>query len=276
VNEELQVLDLTPAEEKTLQVLLEGKTLSVSAIARTATLPRMTVHACLQRLHGRGLVRHEGTGYRSLWRIVGREKLQRKLWEGLTYLDNKLSKAELSERIGVKISETTEFFAFQGVDNILKLYQWFFLNHFGQRVRGIQPNPSSKTILEKLNPQKVAQINASVKQNRLIIEAILPESVKEIYRAMAAKDPSLLSTVAGRTTAVHLVPDPLLQFNADMILGPRIAIFANWAEEVAVLIRNPEFIKLLSNLYDLLAQTGKSFDQNAFVAKLIEEQGKTV
>ena len=273
MNDELHVLNLTVAEEKTLQVLLEGRTLSVSALAREAILPRMTVRACLLRLHKRGLVRHEGTGYRSLWKIVGRDKLQRRLWEGLTYLDSKLSRAELSERIGVKISETTEFFAFQGVDNILKLYQWFFLNHFGARVRGVQPNLSSKTILEKLGPQKVAQINDSVKQNRLIVEAILPQSVTEMYRSM---DAELLAGVAGRTTAVYLVPDSLLQFNSDMILGPKIAIFANWQEEVAILIRNPEFLKVLSTLYDLLAQTGKSFDQNAFVAELIEEHQKSM
>lgn len=275
MNEELQVLNLTPAEEKTLQALLQGKTLSISALAREAILPRMTVRACLLRLHKRGLVRHEGSGYRSLWKIVNREKLQKRLWEGLTYLDSKLSKAELSERIGVKISETTEFFAFQGVDNILKLYQWFFLNHFGQRVRGIQPTQSSQSILKKLNPQKVAQINDSVKQNRLIINAILPESIKEVYRSLAS-NPELLSSISGRTTAVHLVPDPLLQFNADMILGAKIAIFANWEEEVAVLIRNPEFVKLLSNLYELLAQVGKTFDQNEFVAKLVEDQKKTL
>ena len=275
MTEELRTLDLTHAEEKTLQVLLAGKTLSISALAREAILPRMTVKACLDRLHRRGLVRHVGTGYRSLWKIAGREKLQNQLWEGISYLDSKLSKAELSERLGVKISESTEFFAFQGVDNIQKLYLWFFLNHFGQRVRGIQPNLSSRTIMEKLGAEKVTQINDSVRQNRLIIEAILPESVKEAYRSMV-DDPELLSSVCGRTTAVYLVPDSLLQFNADMILGNNIAIFANWQEEVAVLMRNPEFLKILNVLYDLLAQVGKSFDQNAYVASLIEQHQKSV
>lgn len=269
MNEDLRILDLTSAEEKSLQGLLEGKTVSVSVLAREIGLPRMTVRACLERLHKRGLVRHEDTGYRSLWRIVGREKLQKRLFEGLTYLDSRLSKAELSEQVGIKIAEATEFFAFQGLDNMLKLYTWFFLNHFGERVRGIQPNFSSEMITKKLGAEKMAQINDSVKRNRLTIDAILPESVKEVYRSLT-HDPALLFLVAGRTTTVNLVPDSLLQFNADIVLGRNIAIFSDWEKEIVILIRNHEFLKMLSNLYDLLAKVGKSFDQNAFAQSLIE------
>lgn len=275
MSEDLKVLDLTPAEEKTLQVLLGGKTLSVSALAREAILPRMTVRACLDRLHKRGLVRHEGTTYRSLWKIVGREKLKRRLWEGLTYLDSKLSRAELSERIGVQISETTEFFVFKGVDSIQKLYLWFFLNHFGMQVRAIQAHFYSETVIRKLGCEKMSHINDSIKQNRLIFQAVLPEGVKDIYESIA-HDPSLLTSIVGMNAATHLVPDSLFQFKSDLILSSKIGIFANWNEEIAVLIRNHDFTKVLAVFYDLFISQGVAFDQDAYVTRLIEQQHKSV
>lgn len=275
-SDQLRVLGLTRAEEKVLDALLKGGTMSVTALSRFSRVPRTTIHAVLDRLHSRGLVRHVDSTYRSLWRVVGRSKLQNRLASGITYFDEHLSAQEISEKIGVNVSEKTQFLTFQGLDSLLKVYLWFFLNHHGQRLRGIQSNLSSETIVKKLGAEKTAQINDVVKTSRIIVEAILPESVVNLYRNIATKDLGLLKTVEGRTTAVHLVPDALLQFNADLLLGRDTAIFANWDEEVLVLIRNPEFTKMISNLYDLMAQMGKSFDQNAFVRGLVEESRKSV
>lgn len=266
----LSLFDFTEAEESIVNTLLEKGPQSVSSLGRIADIPRTTAYSVLKRLQERGMVRRQSRSYASVWNIVSSTKLKKRMASGLEYLDRELTVEQLEAELHVKVSETVEFFVFNGVDAMFHVYQWMMINHFNQRVCGIQPRASMETILAKLHPEKVAQLNDVVKDNKVIMDAVLPESIQEYYRTILLGQPRLAKSIEGRTAAVHLVPDAILPFNADLLVGRNTALLANWDEEALVLIKNASMVLLLRCLFEMLQHEGRSFDHNAFVRSLIE------
>lgn len=267
----LQVFDFTEAEEAVIHALVEHGDQSVSKLARMARLPRTTTYSVLKRLKERGIVRRKSKGYRSVWGLVAPPKLKKRVVTGLEHIDRDLTVGQLEEELGVKVPETAEFFVFRGIENMLQVYQWMVLNHFNQRVLGIQTRSSMESINAKLHPEKVAQLNDIVKDSKVIVDAILPESIQEIYRKLFAGKQRLAKSVEGRTMAAHLVSDKLLSFNSDLLIGNDVALLANWDEEALVLIRNADMVALLRCLFETFREIGKTFDHNALVRSIIAE-----
>jgi len=270
-EEELAIFGLTSAEAKIALGLIELGPTGVSKLSRETRLPHTTVHSAVRRLREQGLVRRVSKGYRSVWKVVRVESIRKKLNIALKPLEGDVTRETLGESLGVKVPETTEFFVFRGIDSLLRVYQWFFLNHRNDCVCGIQTAHSSESIYKKLNYETVAQLNDAVKTNKIIMDAILPESIMSFYRQNVAQNRRLASSIEGRTTSVHLIPDKLLSFNADMVIARDTAFLANWEEETLILIKNPDFITLLQNMFEFLKQAGTPFDQNAYMRQLIND-----
>ena len=271
-EEELGIFGLSSAETKIIIGLIEQGPTGVSKLSRETGISHTTIHSALRRLRSQGLVNRVSKGYASVWDVVNVDKIRKRLNRALEPLEADVSRENVNKKLEFEPSNVKEFFTFQGVEALLKVYQWFFLNHRNNRVCGIQTTHSAETLYTKIAPELIAQINAVVNDNRVVVDAIMADSVKAFYERHMPQNRYIVRSMESRMASVHIIPDLFMDFNADMIISHDTAFIANWESETLILIKNPDLIKLLKNLFEFLRYAGKLFDQKDFIHKLIEEK----
>lgn len=216
-EEELEIFGVTDAEADLLIALLELGPTRVSRLAREADMSHTTAHSALRRLRDQGLVRRVSKGYASVWKAVQAPKIRKKIDEALKPFEFGISKEQLEHETGAKVAEHSDFFIFEGIESILKAFQWLFLNHRGERIECMQSPDALHMMEQKLREDQKMAMN----------EAILANNVEVV----AVNAPAL---VAG-----HI----------DINIAKDLVFVANWNEERLTMIKNPDVLHFFKGIH---------------------------
>lgn len=232
------MLGLTKNEQVLLQVLEEGP-FRVSQLTHLSDLPRMTVYSVLSALMKRGFVIKERFG--RFWRYKS---------------------AHIPSIFTLPGNPNEQKTAHKGVLSIAQLYEKMFRLHAFQRIQVIQSVKSWKQALEKVPLKLLNTLNAGIKQNRIILEAIVSSSIAELSKSQKI---SWKQNMEGRTTGVTLVPDEMLNFDAEVLIFSDTVLITNWKKETCHVLEGADMVRLFVTLFGSLQGLGKHFDSNAFL-----------
>lgn len=216
-EEELAIFGLTDAEAKLLLALLELGPTQVSKLAREADMSHTTAHSALRRLSEQGLVRRVSKGYSSVWEVVQADKVREKLQKALAPFELGISKEQVEIETGAKVLETGDFFIFDGLEDMLKALQWFYLNHRGQEIGHMCPESAQNQFHMKLDESQKMALN----------QAILTNLVKIIE-----KD-------------AHIEPRA---GDSEVAVANDLVFVINWGKERITMIKNPDVRAFFSGI----------------------------
>lgn len=132
----------------------------------------------------------------------------------------------------------------------------------------MQTAASARSWFDHMPPAVTHEVNAFIKESNVIIEAVLPEDIKEAYRAFAEADPAFPESFGGRMQAIRLVPSEWLTGNIEFFLFKHTVVMNNWNEQTIMVVEDENIAAFLKSLYSFMHEAGKPFDQNAFVRSL--------
>lgn len=235
-KEEARVLGLTKNEQVLLRVLEDGP-FRISQLTQLSGLPRMTVYSVLSALMKRGFVIKARFG--RYWRYT----------------------LGAIPSIASRLPHANEA-AINGVLSIAGLYEKMFRVHAEERVQVIQGAQSWKRVVANVSLQLLNALNASIKQNRIILEAIVSASIVDLSAAQKA---SWKRNMEGRTTGVTLVPDEVLDSRIEVWIFSDTVLLTDWSKELCHVLDGADATRLFTALFNSFQGLGKRFDANAFL-----------
>ncbi len=181
----------------------------------------------------------------------------------------------IKERKGaqVKVSKASEFNVHVGLAEILPAHARIVSMNPKERVCAIQPNKSWMNLHKKLSPAQLISFNTAIRENNIIIEAVLQENVYKLYTAFFKKNPDMLREIAesftDRMADYTLLPEEFLDYHTELWLFKTTVLFINWEEEVAIEIQNPDIMHFVKDMFEIIKRGGKKVDHNKAMRELL-------
>lgn len=270
------LLGLHPHEERVLSALEVGA-YSVSDLVRETKMARMTIYSVLERLTARGMVTFRRDGKRKKWHKADRGMLEDSFGAFLTLFSSTSLPAGAKE-IRLRKSASSEFVVFQGIPALVAEYQNMVKLNRHERIYGIQPINSAIACIEKVPGELIAQINQAVKDNEVIVEAVVSDSFVAEYATYLLKSgqpmkevQKLFEAFGGRMASTVFVPKEWINFNAEIIIFRETVLFITWQDEIAVKITNPDIVGIVKKLFEFAQTVGRRVDQNKLVREFLEK-----
>lgn len=273
-KEQWDVLDLTSAESRVLQGLIEHGTLSVSLLSRKIKVARTTVDAALRRLSERKLVRRvvrSGTGNVSFWKASRSEKIKMELKEVAVPFEKNLETPQAHEIIGGIDTHEIGITAFRGKKQILNAYEQMLRLSKTERVVFIQGNKSAEKQLGILSKQYIGEFHRRFKKSGIIMEGINGKRLLQFFKEI---DIPLLKSHFGRLIIGSLLPDEYMDFDLDIMVMRDTVVSIDIQAELVIVIRYPKFVKALNGIIKFLQDNAQRTDINSYIKRLIEEKEK--
>lgn len=266
-----RALDLSPAEEAVFSLLSGHERMRIAQIVTQTRLPRSTVKDALLRLRGRRLARPVPIGKHEEWKASNTHGLAETFFNIAEYLQTSVEtkrKGDETNATRVKLSQETEFVVYAGWRNIITLYERAIVSHAGERVQALQSTQSAQSGLARVSPAGFVPVNEAIKKHKVIMEAAISPSMLALYKPQGQ---AWVNSMEGRMNAMRIVPDELLDFSGELLIFRNMFLLTHWDEEACVAVHNPSMIALMRQLFTLMYQSGRMFDQNEYLRGLMEK-----
>lgn len=221
----------SPIEKRLLEKLSKNPQ-EVSDLARLVRHPRTSVWRALGTLHKRGLARQTLLHKR------------RKGWVGVGFA--------VSSRVSYK--PDSEITIYRGKEELMELAQLAF--HFNsERIIWLR----GSRVWDGYNKQKLRGrflfLLKLFARKGVVIEEIASSRALELDLQYGGRE---MTTIQKRLLRVlSVVPDRNLNnFYSDIMVFRDSVSFMNWYDEVALLIRNPDLVRLFKQLLEYVGETG--------------------
>jgi sugar-specific transcriptional regulator TrmB len=264
-----KIFGLSQKEIKVFEFLLLKNRIRISVLVKECKLPRSTIKDILQRLRSQGLVRSVKVGKCTEWKATNRTVLTERLLNTVDFLQKPKTTKHATKKTRLRLSRQTEFIVYVGWSNMIRIYKKEIIAHKKQRLFAIQGATSAQVALDKATSSKFIELNLLIRENKTITEAIISENMLELYKS---QNKNWLESMRNRISAIRVVPDEALDFNAELVIFKDKFFLANWEEEILVVIKNKDILSMILKLYKLLHSIGKPIDQNKYLNKLIEKE----
>jgi predicted transcriptional regulator len=267
-NNALTFLGLSPLEMDVLDCLDIAK--KHQGVATELEVPRTTIDFTVKRLVEKGLVIPIAYGRRFRYLALTEAELIHKLEHTVSVV-----RQTIKERKGaqVKISKASQFTIYVGLNEILPAHARIVSMNPKERVFAIQPNKSWMNLHKKLSPTQLISFNNTIRENKIIIEAIIQENAYKLYKIFFKKDPDMLKGIAesftGRMADYTLIPEQFLDHHAELWLFKTTVLFINWEEEVAIEIQNPDIMHFVKDMFEIIKGVGSKVDHNRVMRELL-------
>jgi hypothetical protein len=251
------------ALENALMRGMSSEAISISRLSETLHVPRTSLYRPLKALAARGFVESVRVGKRTCWRRISDELLIASMSPILF----------ASTRNPDDPPTHPEFFLHIGNENLMSLYERLGESK-GQRVLGIQPNRSAASVLEVFPFDRLVRLNQRIKDNGVIVEALLQEDFIPFYIDLVNRKglpvQQILEAFGGRAADTTYVPQQFINFDSEIIILPSSAYIFHWSKGVAIEVRNQETLGLLRDLFALAKSIGHKADQNEMVREYLD------
>ncbi|MEX0650231.1 MAG: winged helix-turn-helix domain-containing protein [Candidatus Andersenbacteria bacterium] len=270
-RESLTLLGLT-SEDNALLKMLEKHDLSVSELARSTHQPRTSVYPRLSRLKERGLVTTTNRGKRRYWKTVSPRKLREKLF--MLAHSHEIAEESGEQELGIISSQQSEYKVYAGKNKLVEIYESLGQLPRHTRLHIMQPNISAYSVMKHFPYDRLVKLNQSIKDRKIIVEAILQENFLDYYTDRLKKEgkssKDILQAYGGRLAITHHVPAERLNFDSEVTLHNDTVIIANWQELVAVVIKNEQAAGLIADIFESLQLLGRKVDQNPRIEEILK------
>jgi predicted transcriptional regulator len=266
----LEIFGLTATQTKILSSLGIERTLS--EIVRETQISRTGINYCLTQLVKRGLAYRKKYNKRFYYRAMSSQELSEKL-EAITLqlqVENGVSK-----NVKVRTSKESEFVIFRGIKEIIPAYEGIALLNKNERLRAIQPNKSWINLHKKLSSSQLIRVNNALRDNNIILEAILQKNAYTLYEKFFQNDPEKIADIAksftGRMADYTLVSQTLFDYHAELWIFKHTGLMINWEEEIALEITNENLVGFLRDLFEIAKASGIKVDHNGMMKEMIKK-----
>ena len=270
--EEITLLGLSPKEARLLNSLTSTPE-NPSTLARKSKLKRTSLYSLLEHLRRRGLVQKKKQGKRWYWQIIPQPQLQEQLFNLAEH--HRVNRKTVEKEVGLIASEESQYKIYRGKEKLNSLYAELGQLPKHTRLYGIQPNLSMATALKNTSPGLITQINESIKQKGVVVEAILAEDFLSYYLKALGQKPAnakkILKSFSDRLAVTTYVPKDILNFEAELLFYNQTLLILNWKELSAVVIKNKEIVGIMTALFNLAKLSGNRVDQNLKITNLLEK-----
>ena len=268
---QLELFGLTRTQTRVLNVLNAARTLPdavrASGVSRTGTI------YCLDQLRERGLVRRIKREKKLWYQALSAPELAEKL-EVFSSELRASADGQQGKSIRMKASQGSEFVLYRGFDEILLAYERITTLNKDERLRVIQPNKSWMNLHKKLSPRQLIRVNNAIRDNRIILDAILQKNAYELYEEFFQHDPEKIREIAtsftGRMADYTVVAQTLFDYHAELWIFRQTALLINWEEAVALEITNENIVGFLRDFFEIAKASGTKVDHNRIMREMIE------
>lgn len=263
----LELLGLSESETAILETL--GTAKSVQDIALDSKVSRTGVNHIIKKLAKKSLVTHIRHGKRRLYIALSPSELSLKLQNALDDLSIHEGSAKSAR---VKTSKESEFIIYSGIKEIIPAHERIASLNKNERIRAIQPNKSWMNLHKKLTPKELVRFNNTIRENKLIIDAVLQDDAYKKYGEFFREDPAALKEIAtsftDRMADYTTVSSKFFNQNAEIWIYSKTFFIINWEEEVAIEINNPDIMGFMKDMYEIVKSKGSKIDHNQIMREI--------
>ncbi len=238
---ERRLLGLNKRESELLSALERLKTASMQELADELKLPRTSLYWPLDQLYKRNLVVYEKVGKRKRWY-------------------SRMGELPLRKKLGSLETVAGDVRVVEGVEQIKELYRLSLDLHPTERVLILEGTVAATSIARKGGIDFLTEYHERAYKNKIIVESIFGEKLYENVLRMIV-DPKIVRSLSRLNTWIaHIVPEEWMNVDAAVVLFRETAIIADWTKTHAVLVNNPEIVRLLRNFCEVFQLTGRKVD----------------
>jgi Fe2+ or Zn2+ uptake regulation protein len=262
----LRALGLSKKEDRVLVALRDGARTPL-ALSRVTKVSRPAVYTILQNLKKRGLVESRIVDGKKQWRMCNEHEIDRVIADAKHAL---LKTPEGSTEVyGMSDSSVV---VHRGAEAIKRLMLTLFAAHPRERLLGFQGDTSTIGWNHMFSVPETNKINRDIKNNRIIVEAILPEGWLEEQTKLLgvgwAKD------FEGRTTRVNVIDPKYFKHGGQCFIFKDSLYFFALNEELLIEVRNSEIQKMILSIFAFIQDNSHVIDANELLRKLMEQSDK--
>ncbi|MES2953304.1 MAG: helix-turn-helix domain-containing protein [Patescibacteria group bacterium] len=257
-----QILGLSPNEQLVLEALSLAKTPLL--LSEKTRIPRPTIYLTLASLSKRGLVHRRIAHRKHYWERISDD-------ETSLLLDSaeKALKVGEEERIRIASVENRTIILHKGSKAIKTFITSLLSSHKDERIFGLQSTEVGDSYERIFGKGGIDTLNDLIKKNRIILDSVLPN---DYFSKMFARfGAEWASHFEGRSTSVRVIDAEYLNHAVDMLVFKSTAVFIIHHEELALEIKSPELVRLISSLLAFLKDHAKTTDANATLRTLMEK-----
>jgi len=266
----LEIFGLTATQAKILGGLDIERTLS--EIVRESHISRTGANYCLMQLIERGLVYRKKQSKKHYYKALSPQELSEKLETIILQLQ---VASGVSKSVKVRTSKESEFIIFRGIKEIIPAYERITSLNKNERLRVIQPNKSWMNLHKKLSSSQLIRVNDTLRDNKIILEAILQKNAYMLYEKFFQNDPEKIADIAksftGRMADYTLVSQTIFDYHAELWIFKHTGLMINWEEEVALEITNENLVGFLRDLFEIAKASGIKVDHNGMMREMIKK-----
>ncbi len=271
----LEIFGLTKTEAVVLEVLDTAK--SVQNIAKDSKISRTGINHTLKKLYNKGLITYTRHGKRKSYVAMTPSQLSHKLQIAVDEL-NISGGTKKSAR--VKISKESEFTIYTGIKEIIPAHERIASLNKDQRLRAIQPNKSWMNLHKKLNPKQLIRFNEAIRDNKIIVDAVVQSNAYALYGEFFKHDPKTLKSIAesftDRMADYTSISEKFFDYNAEIWIYKETVFIINWEEEVAIEITNTDIMHFMKDMYEIVKSKGSKIDHNQIMREILGENDGSV
>lgn len=259
----LQALGLSKKGERVLIALRDGAGTPLS-LARATKVSRPAVYAILKNLKKRGIAESRVREGKKEWRICDERDIDRVIADAKHAL---LKTPEGSAQV-YGMSDSS-IIVHRGEEAIKRLMLTLFATHPRERLLGFQGGTSTIGWNRMFTVAETNKINRDIKNNHIIVEAILPDGwFEEQTRLLGvgwAKD------FEGRTTRVNVIDPKYFKHGGQCWIFKDSLYFFALNEELLIEVRNSEIQKMVLSIIAFMQDNSRVIDANGLLRKLMEK-----
>jgi len=266
----LEILSLTNTQAKILG-LLDVERMLVE-IVRETHISRTGANYCLIQLMEKGLVYRKKQSKRYSYKALSSQELSEKLEAIALQLQ---IESGTSKSVKIRTSKESEFIIFRGIREIIPAYERITSLNKNERLRVIQPNKSWINLHKKLSPGQIIRVNNALRDNNIILEAILQKNAYALYEKFFHNDPEKIADIAksftGRMADYSLISQTIFDYHAELWIFKHTGLMINWEEEIALEITNENLVGFLRDLFEIAKASGIKVDHNGMMKEMIKK-----
>lgn len=269
IEKTLKQFGLADKEVKIVIILFGLGRTTVSALSRSAGLPRTTLYPLLEHLERRKLIHKIRVYNHNEWEAINPKAFYQIMKDGVDDLKDSLPMLEKMYSSLAEQSRFPEIIYYRSREGIKKAYESIFGLKPTERAYFIEGNRSVETKVKFFKKNYILDWQETFKKKGIILESVIGEQSLEILHKM---DKEILQAHAGRMVIVSVLPDSLMDFDADIISFKDTVVIVIVSKDIAVFMHSREAAEAFKNLFLIARQVGKKVDLNVYIKNLLEEK----
>ncbi|HEY4479596.1 MAG: hypothetical protein A3H69_01485 [Candidatus Sungbacteria bacterium RIFCSPLOWO2_02_FULL_47_9] len=261
---------LTEKEGGVYLTLLKLERAKVSTLGKKSGFPRTSLYPILEKLLKRGFVRILRIGNHQEWEASEPKEIYKQAKETIKGLEEAVPLLEALKGSLAGHIRTADILFYKSIDGIKKAYDDILKLRRGERVYSIEGNFSQPSKLRRFRKSYMLEWLAKHKKTEVIYEAVESE---KLFQLIETIDLELLKGQAGRLVVLTILPDHLMNFDAEIFCFRNTLVIVIVSQDTAIFIHNPEVVEAFRSLFVIAQTLGKKVDFNRAVFEELARRG---